>query len=194
MLDRKTTPLTGELKPYLCVESHCGYTKVYTVWWFSTMSTFQQSSKSANVFGFANATMHFETFISNYIRTHTHTHNHTATHTRAFRRIKMVNVENRIDVKTKNGLTISSSSQNYSVCSFVVTHFLLDLVLFVRVYVYVTYDQMSNQTMGAKRFREREREKKTSTRKMAKHFHIDFHLNFSYTHMLNINLKYMWAL
>lgn len=29
---------------------------------------------------------------------------------------------------------------------------------------------------------------------MAKHFRIDFHLNFSYTHMLNINLKYMWAL
>lgn len=74
-----------------------------------------------------------------YSHTHTHTHNDTKLHTRAFRRIKMVNVENRIDVKTKNGLTIFSSSQNYSVCKFVVTHFLLDLVLFVRVRIRCTW-------------------------------------------------------
>lgn len=87
----------------------------------------------------------------------------------------MVNVESRIDVKTKNGLTIFSSSQ-IIVRTFVVTHFLSDLALCVVHMI----------KWAAKQWKEKER-------KMAKHFRIDFHKH-THTHMLYIYLKCMWAL
>lgn len=134
MLDRKTTPLTGELRPYLSMD----IPKYILFGGFRPWALFNRVPKVQMSLALQMQPCILKRSFQ-IIFAHTHTHNDTKLHTRAFRRIKMVNVENRIDVKTKNGLTIFSSSQNYSVCKFVVTHFLLDLVLFVRVRIRCTW-------------------------------------------------------